>query len=169
VSNHEKEHTFYDSAPSMLRNRPFLFGLYVLAIMAGLWGFFQWSSPNDNKLLNLAYLALIFVGGLGFLSLATWWLRVVNIRLIVTNERVTFRMGILSKNIREVFLSDIRSVQINQRFMQRILNTGHVEISSAATAESEISIDGIPNPNKVKKLIDEYRREHREHREEDQD
>jgi uncharacterized membrane protein YdbT with pleckstrin-like domain len=156
----KNEQTFYDSAPSMLRNRPFLFGLYLVAIVAGCWGYIQWSSPNDNKLLNLAYMALMFFGVLGFISLATWWLRVINIRLIVTNERVTLRMGVLSKNIREVFLSDIRSVQINQSFLQRILNVGHVEISSAASSDAEIRIDGIPNPNQVKELIDKYRREH---------
>ncbi len=160
MSDNQKEQTFYDSAPSMVRNRPFLFGLYVVAIVAGLWGYLQWSSPNDNKLLHLAYIALMFFGVLGFLSLASWWLRVINIRLIVTNERVTLRTGVLSKNIREVFLSDIRSVQINQRFMQRILNTGHVEISSAASSDAEIRIDGIPDPHMVKKLIDQHRREH---------
>lgn len=167
MSDQKNEHTYYDSAPSMLRNRPFLFLLYVIAIVAGLWGYFQWSSPNDSKLLNLAYMTLMFFGVLGFISLASWWLRVINIRLIVTNERVTLRMGVLSKNIREVFLSDIRSVQINQSFLQRILNVGHMEISSAATADAEISIDGIPNPNQVKKLIDEYRREHDENQPDD--
>jgi uncharacterized membrane protein YdbT with pleckstrin-like domain len=160
VSYNQNEQIFYDSAPSMFRNKPFFFILCVVSIIAGGWGFFQWTLPNDSKLLNLAYITLMFFGGLGFISLASWWLRVINIRLIVTNERVTLRMGILSKNIREVFLSDIRSVQINQRFMQRILNTGHVEISSAASSDAEIRIDGIPNPNKVKDLIDKHRREH---------
>ena len=155
----KKEETFYDETPSMFRNKPFWFGLYVVAIIAGVWGLSQWSSENDSNMWKSAYIVSMVVGSLGFMSLLAWWLRVVNIRLAITNERVTLRTGILSKNIREVYITDIRSMQIDQRFMQRILNTCHVEICSAATSESEIRIDGIPYPDKVKKLIDEYRRD----------
>jgi uncharacterized membrane protein YdbT with pleckstrin-like domain len=123
-----EEQVLYDTSPSMFRNRPILF-------LIGL------------------------ITGVGIvLILLPWWLLASNTRLTVTNERVTFKTGILAKNIREIFLSDIRSIEINQTFQQRIFNTGNVEISSAATADAEISISGIPNPYEVKRLIDEYRR-----------
>jgi uncharacterized membrane protein YdbT with pleckstrin-like domain len=122
------ETILYDTTPSMLRNRPLLF-LFGLVTVIGI-----------------------------ILILLPWWLLASNTRLTVTNERVTFKTGILAKNIREIFLSDIRSIQIDQTFQQRIFNTGKVEISSSATADAEISISGIPNPYEVKKLIDEYRR-----------
>jgi uncharacterized membrane protein YdbT with pleckstrin-like domain len=124
-----EEQVLYDTSPSMFRNRPLLF-------LIGL------------------------ITGVGIiLILLPWWLMASNIRLTVTNERVTFKTGILAKKIREIFLSDIRSIEINQTFQQRIFNTGKVEISSAAaTADAEISISGIPNPYEVKRLIDEYRR-----------
>ncbi len=123
-----EEQVLYDTSPSMFRNRPLLF-------LIGL------------------------ITGVGIvLILLPWWLLASNTRLTVTNERVTFKTGILAKNIREIFLSDIRSIEINQTFQQRIFNTGNVEISSAATADAEISISGIPNPYEVKRLIDEYRR-----------
>jgi uncharacterized membrane protein YdbT with pleckstrin-like domain len=124
-----EEQVLYDTSPSMFRNRPILF-LFGLITVVGI-----------------------------ILILLPWWLMASNIRLTVTNERVTFKTGILAKKIREIFLSDIRSIEINQTFQQRIFNTGKVEISSAAaTADAEISISGIPNPYEVKRLIDEYRR-----------
>jgi len=163
--NTEKE--LYDSTPSMLRNKPFLFILYFVAMLVGgidlidiTLGLGWISSPEENK---LASVMLLILGGIGFAFLAIWWLRVINTRLTVTNERVRFRTGILSKNIREVFLSDIRSVEISQRFMQRILDTGTIEISSAATADAEIAIKGLPKPYMVKELIDEHRRQHENH------
>lgn len=123
-----EEKVLYDTTPAMFRNRPLLF-------LIGL------------------------ITGVGIvLILLPWWLLASNTRLTVTNERVTFKTGILAKNIREIFLSDIRSIEINQTLQQRIFNTGNVEISSAATADAEISINGIPNPYEVKRLIDEYRR-----------
>ncbi|BAP56677.1 hypothetical protein THII_2380 [Thioploca ingrica] len=123
-----EEKVLYDTTPAMFRNRPILF-------LIGL------------------------ITGVGIiLILLPWWLLASNTRLTVTNERVTFKTGILAKNIREIFLSDIRSIEIDQTFQQRIFNTGKVEISSAAAADAEISISGIPNPYEVKRLIDEYRR-----------
>lgn len=130
-----EEKILYDSGPSMFRNRPFLFILCIILVV------------------------------LGWIILLIWWLRVTNTTLTVTNERVTFRTGIFSKKIREVFLSDIRSVQIDQTFQQRLFNTGNVEISSAATADAEIAIGGIPNPYEVKKLIDTHRRQNRHDKE----
>lgn len=123
-----EEKVLYDTNPSMFRNRPILF---LISLITGV--------------------GIILI-------LLPWWLLASNTRLTVTNERVTFKTGILAKNIREIFLSDIRSIQIDQTFQQRIFNTGKVEISSAATADAEISISGIPNPYEVKRLIDEYRR-----------
>lgn len=123
-----EEQVLYDTTPSMFRNRPLLFLISLIT-------------------------------GVGIvLILLPWWLLASNTRLTVTNERVSFKTGILAKNIREIFLSDIRSIEIDQTFQQRIFNTGKVEISSAAAADAEISITGVPNPYEVKRLIDEYRR-----------
>lgn len=124
----DEEKILYGSGPSMFRNRPLLFIFCIILVV------------------------------LGWLILLIWWLRVTNTTLMVTNERVTFRTGILSKKIREIFLSDIRSVQIDQTFQQRLFNTGNVEISSAATSDAEIAIEGIPNPYEIKRLIDTHRR-----------
>jgi len=169
--NTEKE--LYDSTPSMFRNKPFIFTLYFVAMLVGAIDLIDitlglgWiSSPEENK---WASVMLLILGGMGFVFLAIWWLRVINTRLTVTNERVRFRTGILSKNIREVFLSDIRSVEISQRFIQRLLDTGMIEISSAATADAEIAIKGLPQPYMVKELIDDHRRQHENHPQQSKD
>jgi len=159
----------------MFRNKPFFFILYFVAMVVGgidlidiTFDLGWFSSPEENKW-SFIPVVLLILGGMGFVILAIWWLRVINTRLTVTNERVRFRTGILSKNIREVFLSDIRSVEISQRFIQRIFSTGTIEISSAATAEAEIAIDGLPKPYKVKELIDDYRRKHENRRQQTSD
>ena len=150
-----EETTLYDSTPAMFRNSPFLFILYDGAIIAGIIGLVVWL--RSDTLIWWSVLAM-GCGIIGVIILLVWWLQVINTRLIVTNERVSLRTGILSKNIRELFLGDIRGVQINQRFMQRILGTGHLEIASAGSAEVEIQIDGIPSAYGVKNIIDEHRR-----------
>lgn len=168
VSKEEKkkeEKELYDSTPSMIRNRPFVFLLSVIAVVLGVIGLISFSfipeqGEHKNLWTFLSYISVI-IGSIGFMTLFFWWLRVVNTRLTVTNERVTFREGILSKNIREIFLSDIRSVQINQRLLQRLFGTGYIEVASAASAEAEIKINGIPKAYIVKEIIDKHRRKDR--------
>jgi uncharacterized membrane protein YdbT with pleckstrin-like domain len=168
VSKKKKEEKeLYDSTPSMFLNRPFVFLFSVIAVVLGVIGligliFFIPAEQEEGKNLwiFLSYVSVI-IGCIGFMTLFFWWLRVVNTRLTVTNERVTFREGILSKNIREIFLSDIRSVQINQRLLQRLFGTGYIEVASAASAEAEIQINGIPKTYTVKEIIDTHRRKDR--------
>ncbi|MDM8565824.1 PH domain-containing protein [Candidatus Halobeggiatoa sp. HSG11] len=148
------EETLYDSAPAMFRNSPFWFTIYLIIPIVGWVVLFFWWPQVKQFWVVLGFVVPLF----GLLPLLFWWLQVTNTRLTVSNERVAFRRGILSKNVREVFLSDIRSVEIDQSVVQRIMGTGRVEISSAASSDAEIIIDGIPDAYKVKKIIDEHRR-----------
>jgi uncharacterized membrane protein YdbT with pleckstrin-like domain len=159
----KKEEELYDSTPSMFFNRPFVFLFSVIAVVLGVIGLISLIPEQEGReklWIFLSYVSVI-IGCIGFMTLFFWWLRVVNTRLTVTNERVTFREGILSKNIREIFLSDIRSVQINQRLLQRLFGTGYIEVASAASAEAEIQINGIPKAYTVKEIIDTHRRKDR--------
>ena len=126
-SNEEK--TLYQENPSMFRNRPVEFVVNVL-------------------------LCLIVVG---FILFFVWWLRCKGTTLTVTNKRTILRRGILSKSITEVWHRDVRNVQLDQTFFQRILGVGQVGISSSGQSGLEISVTGIPDPDLVKRLIDQHR------------
>jgi len=126
------ESILYQSHPSMFRNNPIGFILSIL---------------------------LIGAFGLGLLILLVWWLKVLGITLIVTDERVTLRKGILSKHTNEVYHTDIRNVQISQGLFQRMLGVGTIGISSAGHAGIEIQVAGLPKPQKIKDIIDQHRRQ----------
>ncbi len=125
-----EEVTLYDENPSMFRNRPVEFIVTVV-------------------------LCLILVG---FVIFFMWWLRCKGTQLTITSERTRLRKGILSKSITEVWHQDVRNVQLNQTFFQRLLGVGSLGISSAGQAGLEISVSGIPDPDRVKELIDRNRR-----------
>ena len=126
-----EEKVLYESHPSMFKNNPIGFILSIALI----------------------------VFGIGIIILLIWWLKTLGTKLIVTDERVTLRKGILSKNTNEVFHSDIRNVQINQNLFQRIFGVGTIGISSAGQSGIEISVAGLPKPQKIKEIIDQYRRQ----------
>lgn len=124
------EEVVYEEHPSMFRNHPVGFVLTLLLCLVGI----------------------------GLFILFFWWLDSLGTTLTVTNERTTLRKGILSKSLVEVWHQDVRNVQLYQSLGQRIFGVGKLGISSAGQGEIEIEVSGIPDPEKVKQLIDRYRR-----------
>lgn len=120
----------YEAHPAMFRNHPFGFILCLLLIAAV---------------------------GLGLLIFLIWWFRCMGTTLTVTDQKTTLRKGILAKNLNEVYHSDVRSIQVNQSFFQRLFGVGSIGISSAGQASIEIVADGIPDPGHVREIIDAHR------------
>lgn len=114
---------------------------------------------RSNPIGFILCIVLIAALGLGLLILLIWWVKILGKTLTVTDERTTLRKGILSKHINEVYHTDVRNVQIGQSFFQRIFDVATIGISSAGQSGLEIEINGIRQPQKIKGIIDQYRRE----------
>ena len=115
------EKVLYESHPSMFRNAPVYFVLTLI-------------------------LCLI---GVGLIIFAVWFIKCKGTTLTVTGDRISLRRGLLSKSITEVWHEDIRNVQLDQTFFQRIFDVGSLGISSAGQGDLEIFVTGIPQPNRV--------------------
>jgi len=134
--------------------------------------------------LLISFLFLVFIGGAIFgdviaagtlglglpLAIAVWalaliaggWLGVWKFltygeTLEITNKRSVLHLGILRKNTSEVVHDNIRNVQVDQSFWNRIWNVGTMGISSSAQSGVEINAKNIPKPHHVRKVIDLYR------------
>lgn len=81
------------------------------------------------------------------------WVKRSSVLLRVYRGRVTLKRGILSKCERELFVRDIRSIDIDQSFMGRIANIGDLTISTAASADASEHVEGVPNPQAIRDLI----------------
>jgi uncharacterized membrane protein YdbT with pleckstrin-like domain len=110
-----------------------------------------------NNPIGFIVTILLCLVGVGLIILLVWWLRSKATLLTVTDERTILRKGILSKSVNEVWHRDVRNVQLKQTFVQRIFDTGMLEISSAGQADVEIRIVGIRDPDGVKDLIDAHK------------
>ena len=91
-NNANEEVVYYEENPSMFRNHPVGF-------------------------VGTCLLCLVVVGLFVFLA---WWLKCKGTTLTVTNDRTRLRKGILSKSVTEVWHRDVRNVQLDQTFGQRI-------------------------------------------------
>jgi len=68
-------------------------------------------------------------------------------------DRITLARGWLSKCYRDYNPRDIRSIDVDQRFFQRMVGVGDLTIATAATAEGAEQIKSIPDPQGVRDLI----------------
>jgi uncharacterized membrane protein YdbT with pleckstrin-like domain len=151
VEQAKLDETLYDASPSMFRKHPirFIFGLLFLA-PTGAIAFAVPKRPGEPTLawfVPTGAIALIFI---------IWWLKCRNTRLTITRRKVTLRRGILSKALNEVRLVDIRNIRIVQGLLQRVFGVGAVGISTSGQADIEIEVRGIPNPGRVREIIDRY-------------
>ena len=68
-------------------------------------------------------------------------------------QRVTVERGILSKSYQDINPRDIRSIDIDQSFFQRLVGVGDLTLSTAATVDAAEQLSSIPDPRAVRDLI----------------
>lgn len=146
--------------PGMFRARPFRYLLiFLLFFGGGIGAGFVWFNQDLNN--NWAIPALL-VSGFGLVWFGIWWMTThFWVKLIVTNKRSIRHEGIIKRHTTEVLHDHIRSVDIRQTLMNRILSIGDLDIDSAGQGgdrDIEIEMKAIPRPYEVKKIIDQYRK-----------
>jgi hypothetical protein len=68
-------------------------------------------------------------------------------------QRVTVERGLMSKCYQDFNPRDIRSIDIDQSFFQRLVGVGDLTLSTAATVEAAEELKWIPDPKGVRDLI----------------
>jgi len=98
----------------------------------------------------LAVLLIPFVVGILWLG---WWF-ITNRSTVVTvdEERVTVRRGVFSKESIEVEIGSIRSVRVDQTFVDRIFNCGILKVFTAGD-KPEIEQPGLPDPARLRTAL----------------
>lgn len=71
---------------------------------------------------------------------------------VITNERVIYRAGLVSKHGKEIPHEVINDVSFKQSFFERIFGTGDLLIESAGT-HGQSRYQDIPRPEEVQSLI----------------
>ena len=115
----------YQAHPAMFRAHPFWFILSVLLIAAF---------------------------GVGILILIYWYIQTRATELTVTDSDLMYERGILSKERTSVSINHVRSVNVVQSFVNRILGVGTIQISTAGD-EPEFTIADMPDPHVIREAI----------------
>jgi len=136
------------------RSRPLKFSLVVVLVLGGIVGIIYGSTqewPGWTKWLWLA-LSLGSMGTLGW-----WWLERLESALEITNKRTISHRGLFSRSTSEVVHDNIRNVQVDQSFWQRLWGVGRLGISSSGQDGVEIQVNHLKQPDELRRMIDLYR------------
>ncbi|MEM8854441.1 MAG: PH domain-containing protein [Pseudomonadota bacterium] len=116
-----RQHAEYDEHPKMFADEP---GKFVLAV-------------------------LLIPIGVGIVWLVWWYITVRCTRLTVGHDRVLLSRGVFNKERMEIELESIRTVQIDQSFVDRVFNCGILKIYTAGDAP-ELVQPGLPDPARLR-------------------
>jgi hypothetical protein len=144
--------------PAMFRAHPFRFLLVVILALGGFVLCICASMPEKTGVPGWLTWPGLVIGIAAVIWWVAWWLAAhLWIKLSITNKRTIRYAGIIRRHSTEVLHDHVRSVDIQQGFIQRLCNVGYIGIDSAGQDDIEIEIRDIPGPYKVKRLIDQYR------------
>ena len=78
--------------------------------------------------------------------------------LRVYDDRVSLEEGLLRKEVTDVFIADIRGVEVKQGLWQRLFGVGDILIGTAATEGWEDYVRGLQAAMVIRDLILQQRR-----------
>jgi hypothetical protein len=142
--------------PALIRSRPISFGVLIILAATGLVMLaIHLISPATVRLWVAIFAALALLGAGG--TIGWWWVQCLSAALEITNKRTVSRNGLFSRSTSEVVHDNIRNVQVDQTFWERVWNVGTVGISSSGQDGIEIQMKKVPKPGELQRTIDLYR------------
>lgn len=103
----------------------------------------------------LGILLLPVVAGIYFLGRA--FVNIYSTEYSITEKTIAVKTGLFSIRRTEIRIADIRGVEIDRTFWQRLIGTGTVAVGTAATAAAEIYMTDVAEPQKVVDIINSIR------------
>jgi uncharacterized membrane protein YdbT with pleckstrin-like domain len=86
------------------------------------------------------------------IGLLIWYVHTKSTKLSITDNDILLERGLLSKERREVAIGKVRTVNVKQTFLNRILGVGEISIFTAGDLP-EIVVKGLPDTNKIREII----------------
>lgn len=124
----------------------FVIGLIVLAVGIGV-GIL---SEGIIQILSLVPI------GLGLFIVGVTYINYRSVQYILTAEEVYKKTGIISRSVVNIRLDRIQNTSYTQSFPERFLGYGHIQIDTAGTGGSDLTLADVPNPERVNGLITEH-------------
>ena len=135
----------YSENPKMPRNNPFMFTLIIILNIAGLVAAIRLDQQSFQIIGLVVWLGTV-------IWLLIWYVQIKSKKLSVTNRDMLYEEGLLRKNRKELALDKVRTVEVDQDFVERIFGVGKIKVFTAGDL-AEIEVKGLPDPNRIRELV----------------
>lgn len=129
----------------MAKNNPFMFTFIIIVNITSLVAAFRLDQQSFQIIGLVVWLGTV-------IWLLIWYLKIKSKKLSVTNRDMLYEEGLLRKNRKELALDKVRTVEVDQDFIERIFGVGEVRVFTAGD-QPEIVVKGLPTPNKIRDLV----------------
>lgn len=147
-------HTYHSAA----RGELLWFCLPILLLPLAVFGLVWWDGTTDGagqerEVVWWAYLVTVLV-----LLLPPLVLRLraqLTTKYTISLDSVMAVRGFFSRHSSEVRIANIRAINVDQTFLDRLFGIGDVSFSSSARDAAEVIFQRVPQPNEVRRLVRE--------------
>lgn len=127
--------------------------LFILGTVAAIW-LFTWLDGSTLEGPTATILTWLIV--IGWLVVAVLWgfvpfIRWFTTHFVITNRRIMFRTGVITREGIDIPMARINSVQFRHGLIDRMFKTGTLVIESAS--DDPLEFDDIPDVEAVHKLL----------------
>ncbi len=116
-----------------------------------------WFAPRWSLLHRVEAVALLVVGVLPALVIATRTWRWRSYKITLTNRRVVIDGGVLARHSTQVNLADVFATHADQTFSERLRRRGVVRLETSA---GTVTLPAARHPAALRRLVDRTRRDH---------
>jgi uncharacterized membrane protein YdbT with pleckstrin-like domain len=102
----------------------------------------------------LIYATGALFGGAALVSGAYWWFKRWTTEIAVTNKRIIYKTGFITRHTAEMNMDKVASVDVDQSVLGRLFDFGSVQILGTGGARSIERLDRIGGPIKLRNAID---------------
>ena len=159
------ERTLFKVHPVVFRAHPIGTVIVSAVSVASIYGLWLALAKNDTTqhslfggsttlgsidwLLWFSIAALIVMASVVF----SWFMKSVATTLTLTDSRTILQNGLIRRVTSAVQHDDVRNVQVDQSFFQRLLRIGDIGISSSGQDDLEIVIKRVSTPSRIVEAI----------------
>jgi uncharacterized membrane protein YdbT with pleckstrin-like domain len=145
------EQVFFHGHPSWRSILGFYLKGLVLAVIAGAIAGIVTRIANHHVQVGwvVAAVLVVFV-----ITLIVGLVKRISTTYTISNQRLTIRTGLLSREMHETRLERVQNVGATQSVLQRILRVGTVDFDTAAEAGFDFRFVGVAGPNTIVRTVD---------------
>ena len=114
--------------------------------------------PDSKYFLIGSILLTVCTCFIGIFFVPVYYFIFKSFHYIVTTNRIIVKQGILNKKQTEIWIKDMRSVDLNRNILDQIVGGGTVQIGTAASAGKEIQMFGLRDAQVLVDKINQLRR-----------